>query len=149
MALRRLQREYKEIQQDPPANCTAGPASDADFFNWDAMIFGPGDSPFQGGVFHLSIRFPSDYPFKPPIMTFKTRIYHPNINAAGGICLDILKGQWSPALTISKVLLSILSLLTDANPNDPLVPEIANLYKSDKAAYEEKARQWTQAYAQG
>ena len=147
MALRRLQREYAEIQQDPPANCTAGPANDADFFNWDAMIFGPADSPFQGGVFHLSIRFPSDYPFKPPIITFKTRIFHPNINAAGGICLDILKQQWSPALTISKVLLSILSLLTDANPNDPLVPDIANLYKSDKAAYEEKARQWTQMYA--
>ena len=149
MSLRRLQREYAEIQQDPPANCTAGPANDADFFNWDAMIFGPADSPFQGGVFNLSIRFPSDYPFKPPIITFKTRIYHPNINAAGGICLDILKQQWSPALTISKVLLSILSLLTDANPNDPLVPDIANLYKSDKAAYEEKARQWTQMYAQG
>ena len=149
MALRRLQREYAEIQQDPPANCTAGPANDADFFNWDAMIFGPADSPFQGGVFHLSIRFPSDYPFKPPIITFKTRIFHPNINAAGGICLDILKQQWSPALTISKVLLSILSLLTDANPNDPLVPDIANLYKSDKAAYEEKAKQWTQMYAQG
>jgi ubiquitin-conjugating enzyme E2 D/E len=149
MSLRRLQREYAEIQQDPPANCTAGPANDADFFNWDAMIFGPADSPFQGGVFNLAIRFPSDYPFKPPIITFKTRIYHPNINAAGGICLDILKQQWSPALTISKVLLSILSLLTDANPNDPLVPDIANLYKSDKAAYEEKARQWTQMYAQG
>ena len=149
MALRRLQREYAEIQQDPPANCTAGPANDADFFNWDAMIFGPADSPFQGGVFKLTIHFPSDYPFKPPIITFKTKIFHPNINAAGGICLDILKQQWSPALTISKVLLSILSLLTDANPNDPLVPDIANLYKSDKAAYEEKARQWTQMYAQG
>jgi ubiquitin-conjugating enzyme E2 D/E len=123
--------------------------SEADFFTWDAMIFGPADSPFQGGVFHLTIRFPSDYPFKPPIITFKTKIYHPNINAAGGICLDILKQQWSPALTISKVLLSILSLLTDANPNDPLVPEIANLYKSDKVAYEAKARTWTQMYAQG
>ena len=149
MALRRLQREYSEIQQDPPANCTAGPVSDADFFTWKAMIFGPSDSPFQGGVFNLTIRFPSDYPFKPPIVTFSTKIYHPNINAAGGICLDILKQQWSPALTISKVLLSILSLLTDANPNDPLVPEIANLYKTNRAEYEQVAREWTQLYAQG
>ena len=97
----------------------------------------------------MAIRFPSDYPFKPPIITFKTRIYHPNINAAGGICLDILKQQWSPALTISKVLLSILSLLTDANPNDPLSPEIANLYKSDRQAYDAKARYWTQTHAMG
>ena len=149
MSLRRLQREFMEIQQDPPANCTAGPENEADFFTWKAMIFGPADSPFQGGVFHLTIRFPSDYPFKPPIITFNTRIFHPNINAAGGICLDILKKEWSPALTISKVLLSILSLLTDANPNDPLVPEIADLYKRDRAAYDAKARAWTQSYAQG
>jgi ubiquitin-conjugating enzyme E2 D/E len=148
MALRRLQRELTEIHNDPPANCTAGPVSEADFFTWEAMIFGPSDSPFSGGVFKLSIRFPTDYPFKPPIITFRTKIYHPNINAAGGICLDILKGQWSPALSISKVLLSILSLLTDANPADPLVPEIAHIYKTDRAAYDEKARQWTQEYAQ-
>jgi ubiquitin-conjugating enzyme E2 D/E len=147
MSQRRLQREYLEIQRDPPANCTAGPVNDADFFNWEAMIFGPSDSPFQGGLFKLSIAFPSDYPFKPPILTFKTKIYHPNINAAGGICLDILKQQWSPALTISKVLLSILSLLTDANPNDPLVPEIADMYKRDRPAYDVKAREWTRIYA--
>jgi ubiquitin-conjugating enzyme E2 D/E len=149
MALRRLQREYEDIKADPPANCTAGPVKDDNLLSWEAMIFGPADSPYQGGVFNLSIQFPSDYPFKPPIVTFKTKIYHPNINAAGGICLDILKGQWSPALTLSKVLLSILSLLTDANPNDPLVPEIADLYKRDRAAYEEKAREWTRRYASG
>ena len=87
---------------------------------------GPADSPFAGGVFKLSINFPTDYPFKPPKVNFETKIYHPNVNSAGVICLDILKDQWSPALTISKVLLSILSLLTDANPKDPLWPEVAH-----------------------
>jgi ubiquitin-conjugating enzyme E2 D/E len=149
MALRRLQRECTEIRADPPANCTAGPISEEDLFRWEAMIFGPEDSPYHGGVFHLTINFPSEYPFKPPIITFRTKIFHPNINAAGGICLDILKSQWSPALGISKVLLSILSLLTDANPADPLVPEIAHLYKTDRAAYEERAREWTRMYATG
>jgi ubiquitin-conjugating enzyme E2 D/E len=147
MALRRLQREFMDIQRDPPANCTAGPADNADFFRWEAMIFGPSDSPYAGGTFRLNIAFPSDYPFKPPIVTFATKIYHPNINAAGGICLDILKGQWSPALSISKVLLSILSLLTDANPNDPLVPDIATQYKQNRAAYDATAREWTQRFA--
>lgn len=149
MAQRRLQREYEDIQRDPPAGCTAGSDSDTDFFTWSAMIFGPADSPYQGGLFHLSIRFPSDYPFKPPIVTFRTKIYHPNINAAGGICLDILKTQWSPALSVSKVLLSILSLLTDPNPDDPLMPDIARLYKQNRAAYEANAREWTQMYATG
>ena len=101
---------------------------------------GPDDSPFTGGVFFLNIHFPTDYPFKPPKCNFTTRIYHPNINSKGNIYLDILKDEWSPALTISKVLLSISSLLTDPNLDDPLVPEIAHIYKSDRAKYEATAR---------
>ena len=126
MSLRRIQKELNDLRLDPPANCSAGPIGE-DLFRWEGVIMGPSDSPYTGGVFKLSILFPVDYPFKPPHMQFTTKIYHPNINAAGLICLDILKGQWSPALTISKVLLSITSLLTDPNPDDPFVPEIANL----------------------
>jgi ubiquitin-protein ligase len=66
------------------------------------MISAQGDSPYSGGVFFLAIHFPTDYPFKPPKVNFTTRIYHPNINSNGSICLDILRDQWSPALTISK-----------------------------------------------
>lgn len=146
MSLRRIQKELTDLRVDPPTNCSAGPIGD-DMFRWEGVIMGPADSPYAGGVFKLNIQFPVDYPFKSPHLQFTTKIYHPNINAAGLICLDILKGQWSPALTISKVLLSITSLLTDPNPNDPLVPEIANLYKRDKAAYEMEARTWTQRYA--
>ena len=108
---------------------------------------GPEDTPFAGGVFFLTIHFPTDYPFKPPKLMFTTRIYHPNISSKGSICLDILKEQWSPALTISKTLLSISSLLSDPNPDDPFVPEIANIYKSDRAQYEANAKEWTRKYA--
>lgn len=129
MALKRINKELSDLGKDPPANCSAGPVND-DLFHWQATLMGPADSPYAGGVFFLDIHFPADYPFKPPKVHFTTRIYHPNINSNGGICLDILKDQWSPALTTSKVLLSICSLLTDPNPDDPLVPEVASLYKS-------------------
>ena len=147
MALKRIQKELADLQRDPPANCSAGPTDESDLYNWTASIMGPEDSPFQGGVFFLNVQFPTDYPFKPPKLSFTTRIYHPNINSNGSICLDILKDQWSPALTISKVLLSISSLLTDANPNDPLVPEIAHIYKNDRPRYDNTAREWTRRYA--
>jgi ubiquitin-conjugating enzyme E2 D/E len=137
----------REMKTDPPLNCSAGPVSESDLFNWNGSIVGPSDTPFQGGVFNLRIHFPVDYPFKAPRLQFTTKIYHPNINSDGGICLDVLKDKWSPALTISKVLLSVCSLLSDPNPDDPLVPEIANLYRENRAKYEENARAYTQRYA--
>jgi len=128
-------------------NCSAGPEGD-DMFRWEGVIFGPSESPYAGGVFKLKIIFPIDYPFKSPTVTFTTKIYHPNINSAGVICLDILKNQWSPALTVNKILLSICSLLNDPNPNDPLVPEIAHLYRTNLTEYNRQATEWTYQYAQ-
>mmetsp|Transcript_69423 Transcript_69423/g.140622 ORF Transcript_69423/g.140622 Transcript_69423/m.140622 type:complete len:151 (-) Transcript_69423:84-536(-) len=147
MALRRITRELKDLAKDPPSNCSAGPYNPNDIFNWQASIIGPPDSPYEYGVFFLQIQFPSEYPYMPPKIKFDTKIYHPNINSHGGICLDILKGQWSPALTIQKVLLSILSLLTDPNPEDPLVIDIANIYKHDRKSYNKIAAEWTRRYA--
>lgn len=146
MASKRIRNELKELQKDPPLTCSAGPEGD-NLYKWEGYIFGPSESPYEGGVFKLSIEFPEDYPFRPPHVLFITKVYHPNINASGSICLDILKDKWSPALSISKVLLSIESLLTDPNPDDPFVPEIANLYKKDREAYKERATLWTETYA--
>jgi len=147
MALRRIQKELTDISKDPPGGCSCGPVNESNFYDWSGVIMGPADSPFAGGVFGLAIHFPTDYPFKPPKVNFTTRIYHPNVNKDGVICLDILKNQWSPALTISKVLLSILSLLTDPNPDDPLWPEVADEYKNHRLVYDMKAREWTEKYA--
>ena len=148
-----------------------GPVGD-DLLNWQAAMKGPPNSPYQDGVFNLTIKFSIDYPFKPPKVAFTTPIFNPNVHSNGSICLDILKGQWSPALRIEKgayhfehinlfknenqnrrillVLYSILSILCDppaAEEPDPLVPEIAELYRTDRDRYDSLAREWTQKYA--
>lgn len=145
--LKRLKKDLQEITSDPPSHVSAGPVNDNNFELWEATIMGPSDSPYAGGVFKLDILFPENYPFKPPKILFKTKIYHPNINKYGSICLDILNVKWSPAMSISKVLLSIVSLLTDPNPDDPLEKDIAYLYINNREEYKKQARNYTIKYA--
>ena len=148
MTITRINAEIMNLKENPVTNCSAGPIAD-DLTKWQATIFGPEETPYHQGVFNLKIEFTNEYPFKPPKIWFETPIYHCNINKRGGICLDILKdgGAWSPALTIDKVLLSICSLLSEPNPNDPLRPDIASLYKKDKTQHDSMAREYTLQFA--
>ena len=147
-ALKRIQKELKQFNEEPPEGFSAGPVDDSDMFKWEASITGPEESPYEGGTFQLSIEFPKDYPYKPPKVEFTTKVYHPNVKNTGTICLDMLKDAWSPDISVGKMLLEIQSLLNNPNIDHPLEPEIANLYKSDKAAYDAKAKEWTEKYAQ-
>ncbi|KAL0234417.1 hypothetical protein PCE1_001453 [Barthelona sp. PCE] len=141
----RLMHELNELRTDPP-RVSAGPV-DGDLFHWQAMLLGPEDTPYSGGVFMLNIRFGNDYPFRPPTVQFETRIFHCNVNTSGTICISILKDEWSPALTISKVLLSISSLLAKPNPDDPLEARVAVMMREDMDKFEKTAREWTAKYA--
>ncbi|KAK4408646.1 Constitutive photomorphogenesis protein 10 [Sesamum angolense] len=104
-------------------------------------------TPYEGGIFFLDITFPSDYPFKPPKVVFKTRIYHCNVDSAGNVSLDILKDGWSPALTISKVLVALRSIFTNPDAYKPLVEGIAHLYLADRSKHDELAAEWTLRFA--
>jgi|TARA_B110000977_G_C11084844_1_gene494284 ubiquitin-conjugating enzyme E2 D/E len=145
-AINRLKKESEDILKNPPGNCNACPNND-NIYNWSAQIYGPTDTAYEGGVFRLNIIYPKNYPFKPPKINFTTKVYHPNIDTSGNICLDILKDKWSPALTISKILLSICSLLNEPNPKDPLMPDIAKEFTDNRSLYEANAKTWTQIYA--
>lgn len=146
-AVRRILKELQDINKSPTEGIICGPLDQNDPFKWQATIQGPTESPFENGNFNLSIAFPQDYPFKPAKFQFTTKIYHPNVNPQGSICLDILSSQWSPALTTVKVLMSIQSLMTDPNPDDPLVADIARIYKNDRPKYNATAKEWTEKYA--
>ncbi|KAH8296121.1 hypothetical protein KR054_002003, partial [Drosophila jambulina] len=142
----RLRRELRDFQQGPQEGCTIEVVND-NMFHWRASIPGPPDTPYSGGQFHLDVHFGQNYPFSPPKIFFLTKIYHCNIAANGYICLDILGREWSPALSVAKVLLSIISLLADPNPDDPLEPSIASVFKRQRSQHDVMASAWTSLYA--
>ena len=159
MALRRLNKDLRSIKKDNVPGISAapiltkriGPNGDNivvnNMFHWKAVITGPSDTPYEGGKFHLDITFPAEYPFKPPSIKFDTKIYHPNISYTGAICVTILKTGWSPALDIIQVLLSISSLLSDPNPDDPLNNDVTDVYRSSPELFIKTAQDWTKKYA--
>ncbi|KAF0907901.1 hypothetical protein E2562_022294 [Oryza meyeriana var. granulata] len=126
--------------QDPPAGISGAP-HDNNIMLWNAVIFGPDDTPWDGGTFKLTLQFTEDYPNKPPTVRFVSRMFHPNIYADGSICLDILQNQWSPIYDVAAILTSIQSLLCDPNPNSPANSEAARLFSENKREYNRKVRE--------
>ncbi|UJR19160.1 hypothetical protein I4U23_022290 [Adineta vaga] len=146
--LKRLNLQYQQFLKDPAPSCCAQPKDlENDPTHWIAYIDGPQQTPYANGRFHLTIDFSCDYPFKPPTVRFITPIYHPNISTKGEICLDILHSQWSPALSIRALLLSISSLITDPNLDHGLNREALKYYQTDIQQFEAIASQWTKEYA--
>ncbi|KAG7397991.1 ubiquitin-conjugating enzyme E2 K [Phytophthora boehmeriae] len=145
----RVRKELEECQKDSElSGVTAVPVSADSISDLRGTIQGPPGTPYEGGVFDLEIVIPSKYPFEPPQMRFLTKIWHPNISSqTGAICLDILKDQWSPALTIKTALLSIQALLSAAEPTDPQDAEVAKMYLHDQEQFLNTARFWTESYA--
>lgn len=142
----RLKMELKTLRTDPPEGIEAIPL-DVKCCHWQATIRGPADSPYAGGLFYLYLQVPYSYPMSPPTVRFVTRIFHPNVSRHGDVGIDSIQHNWSLALTLSKVLISIQSLLTDPYCQVCMEPEIGSLYKQDKQMFENVARAWTWRYA--
>ncbi|XP_033249565.1 ubiquitin-conjugating enzyme E2 D3-like [Drosophila miranda] len=146
LGVRRLRREMAKMTSDPTDGCTVELVDDC-IYDWKAVILGPLDTPYEGGHFELLLHFPHTYPSLPPDILFRTRVYHCNINNQE-ICVDILSSNWSPALNVEKILLSIQSLLSDPNPESPLNCDAAEMYKTNREQHDRIAREWTARYAQ-
>jgi len=139
-AVLRLQSDLRQISTDPPQGCSASPASDSNIFVWRASIFGPPDSAWEGGIFSLRLTFSEDYPTSAPRVRFTSQMFHPNIYQDGSICLDIIQDKWSPVHSISTILTSIQSLLTDPNVKSPANVEAAKLYSTNRTEYNRRVR---------
>ncbi|EFN68974.1 Ubiquitin-conjugating enzyme E2-17 kDa [Camponotus floridanus] len=142
----RLRSELKSLRIDPPEGIEAMPL-DHMCCHWQATITGPVGSPYEGGLFYLYLQVPFSYPMCPPVVRFLTKILHPNVSRHGDVGIDSIHHNWSLALTISKVLISVQSLLTDPYCQVCMEPELGEMYMNDREKFEEVARAWTWRYA--
>ncbi|KAL9586193.1 MAG: hypothetical protein Q9212_001064 [Teloschistes hypoglaucus] len=133
---KRLQTELMQLMMSSTPGISAFPNNPENLLLWTATISGPDETPYAGLTFKLMFDFPSNYPYTPPTVLFKTPIYHPNVDFSGRICLDILKDKWSAVYNVQSVLLSLQSLLGEPNNASPLNGQAAELWDSDKAEFQ-------------
>jgi ubiquitin-conjugating enzyme E2 D/E len=150
MALKYVTRCLLRMQKSPPSFYTFAPIEDGNLCELLGSFLGPIESPYENGIFHVRMQLSNNFPMEPPQCWFITKVYHPNIDEKGAICLDILTANiWSPALSLEPLLVSICSLLDSPDTNDPLMPDIVRQLIADRAAFEYTAREWTTKYATG
>ncbi|KAG7878298.1 hypothetical protein KL937_004040 [Ogataea polymorpha] len=146
--VKRIAKELEDVKKDALSGVTLSLVSEDDLSHLKGTFVGPPGTPYEGGLFEVDIQIPDAYPFKPPIMKFDTKIYHPNISSqTGAICLDILKDAWTPILTLKSSLISLQSLLQSPEPTDPQDAQVAKVYMSDPRKFAETAANWTKIYA--
>jgi len=143
---RRIVKEISRLNKEPVAGISID-VNDENMRYIKVALEGPSGSPYEGGIFYLEMYLGDNYPMQPPKVRYLTKIYHPNIDKIGRICLDILKDKWTPALQIRSVLLSLQVLMGNPNVDDPLDVQVAEHWKSNRKEAEKQARQWTTAYA--
>ena len=155
-AARRLQQEYKSLlSASMTEGITAGPIDESDMFTWEAMIQGPEETPYEGGVFPAILKFPKDYPLNPPKMRFDVPggLWHPNVYANGEVCISILhppgddpnhyesaSERWSPIQSVEKILISVMSMLAEPNDESPANIEAAKMWRERRVEFESKVR---------
>lgn len=151
MLQNRITKELTRIQKSPPQGIHVSQKDKITEF--EISILGPENSAYKGGVFNLEMNLPESYPFSPPSIKFITKIYHPNIDDNGRICLDLLKmppkGSWRPTIGIEGLLVAVRMLLETPNPEDPLMVEIAEVYMNNRTEFERKVEEYVKKYAMG
>ncbi|EEA27434.1 hypothetical protein TMatcc_004275 [Talaromyces marneffei ATCC 18224] len=150
-SMKRISKELAELMETPPTGISVQLADESDVYKWKVSMKGPEGTPYQGGTFLVNLILPNEYPFKPPTVSFATKIYHPNVSNddKGSMCLGMLKSdEWKPSSRIAAVLEFARQLLVEPMPDDAVEGRIAEQYLHDRKRFEEVARDWTRRYAQ-
>jgi ubiquitin-conjugating enzyme E2 G1 len=132
-----LQKQLRELEKNPVAGFSAGLA-DTDIYEWDVIIMGPDETPYQGGFFRARITFPVEYPNQPPTMRFLSDMFHPNVHQDGKVCISILHSpgddsfgyeqseeRWRPIHSVESIVMSVISMLSSPNDESPANLEAA------------------------
>lgn len=143
---RRVQKELQDIQKNPILGLVVE-TEEENILIWNCAIMAHDESPYKKGTFKFKVELPQDYPFKPPIVTFLTKIYHPGINEEGHICLPMLRDEWKPGASMSTVLSTISEKVNNPSPDDPYEPTIAAQLKDNKPEFLATAQEWTKQHA--
>ncbi|KAF1812752.1 UBC-like protein [Eremomyces bilateralis CBS 781.70] len=149
-ANKRIAKELNEITREPPSGMKVRLVDESNVHKWEIIMDGPASSPYEGGHFKLLLTLPIEYPFKPPILSFQTKIYHPNVSNddKGSMCLGMLRSdEWKPPNKILAVLNMARNLLVEPNAEDAIETSIAEQYRGDRKAFEKTAKEWTKKYA--
>ncbi|XP_038175938.1 ubiquitin-conjugating enzyme E2 L3-like [Arvicola amphibius] len=147
-ASRRLMKELEEIRKCGMKNFRNIQVDEANLLTWQGLIV-PDNPPYDKGAFRIEINFPAEYPFKPPKMTFKTKIYHPNIDEKGQVCLPVISAEnWKPATKTDQVIQSLIALVNDPQPEHPLRADLAEEYSKDHKKFCKNAEEFTKKYGE-
>jgi len=145
-------QELSDLTTTPPPGWLITLPSDSNLHIWALTLAGPPTSPFAGGTFHLALTLPPDYPFAPPTLSFKTKIYHPNVtnDDKGSMCLGLLRPDtWKPSSRVRDVLVFARGLLESPEVEGAVEGGIAAEVRGDRGGWERKAREWVERYAKG
>jgi len=146
-----LKKQLKELSKHPVEGFSAGLLDDSNIFEWEVVIVGPPDTPYEGGLFKATLIFPHEYPMKPPKMKFVSEMWHPNVYEAGEVCISILHApgedkwgyekaseRWLPIHTVESILVSVISMLASPNDESPANIEAAKEWRENRSAFNKK-----------